>query len=287
MEDQKEGLMALQFRVPQSVVEEVVSILKKSHLVHPDAVYNGLADQGFRKEVAYRDIDLLDRIGWKEFEEENVDAALIFLKEKGLVDPDAAYDKKACSDFRGYLEKTLVRKSWTTLSTTMQRLIFMLTSVKKPKDMIELGCFWGFTLAWFAGPCLGPDPVHRPRRIIGIDIDKEPFSMAEDNFRNIRHDGLVRLYNEDARQTLDRLEGSFDFVYIESKTDDDDDMYLQILKKIYDKIPVGGWVIAHDATRYTQQEYHRNYLSFVRDKAHFRESILFDVDAYGLELSVK
>jgi hypothetical protein len=74
---------------------------------------------------------------------------------------------------------------------------------------------------------------------------------------------------------------------MEAKANDQDDLYLPLLKQIYDKIPKSGWVMAHDATRFSIQDDLRDYLNFVRDKANFRESITFDIDAYRLELSIK
>jgi predicted O-methyltransferase YrrM len=275
------------FHVPDNVVNKTLESMKNSYLIHPEAAFNYSAENGMRKEVTYGDLDFKDRIGRTEFEEETIDAALDFLKRKNLVGIDSCYNKKGFSNFREYHKRKMIKKSWTSLSPTMERMFFMLTSVKKPKSLIELGCFWGNTLAWFVGPCIGPDPLFKPRRIIGIDIDAAAMEMALENFRNFENTDTVQLIIEDARQTLNYLDGQFDFVYIEAKTPDQEDLYLQLLQLVYDKIPKGGWVMAHDATRYSAQDELRDYLRFVRDKSNFQESISFDIDAYGLELSIK
>lgn len=111
--------------------------------------------------------------------------------------------------------------------------------------------------------------------------------MAIENLINFENTDNVNLLCEDAQQTLHKIDGQFDFVYIEAKEPDQDDLYLPLLKLLYDTIPKGGWVIAHDTTRYSAKDDLKSYLSFVRDKKHFQESISFDINAYSLELSIK
>ncbi len=46
-------------------------------------------------------------------------------------------------------------------------------------------------------------------------------------------------------------------------------------------------MLAHDTTAPPFADELRAYLAYVRDGSSFRESISFDVDPYGLELSIK
>jgi hypothetical protein len=64
-------------------------------------------------------------------------------------------------------------------------------------------------------------------------------------------------------------------------------LYLELLKKLYGKVEKGGWVLAHDTVVPPFAEQLEAYLAYVRDGKNFEESISFDVDAYGLELSIK
>ena len=75
--------------------------------------------------------------------------------------------------------------------------------------------------------------------------------------------------------------------YLEARVQGGDDLYFPLIRQIYDKLPKGAWIIAHDATWYRRKAAIKRYLSFVRDKNHFSESIMFDIDAYGLELTIK
>jgi predicted O-methyltransferase YrrM len=268
-------------------MDAVLSKMKASFLVHPEASFNSKAENGLRKEVTYRDLDFLDRIAGNEYEEIIVDSAMEYLKQKGFIDTIANYDKQSFSKFREYITHQFTQRSWTTITPVMERTFYMLTSVKRPKTMIEFGCFWGNTLAWFAGPCLGPNPQFKPQAIYGIDVDENAIRMARENFGNIIKPSCLEIIYEDARQTLKRFEGPFDFVYIEARVQGGEDVYLPLIEQVYDRLPKGAWVIAHDATWYRRKTAIEGYLSFVRDKHHFSESILFDIDSYGLELTIR
>ena len=283
--------MTLSFRAPQAVIEQVFAQLKGGGLVHSDASFNAAAEGGLRREVAYRDSDFMDRLDTRKHEQAVVGEAVCFLQQRGLIACDASYDPQAYEQYRKQISDTFTNpfapKSGTSVGATMQRLLYALTSVRQPAHLIELGSFWGNTLAWFAGPCVGSQPQYRAQRIIGIDMDVKMTDIARANFAKLPNAEVVELIGEDARTALDRLPGPFDALYLEAKTGDLHVLYLVLLKQIYDKLPEGAWVLAHDVMHPQLREEMKDYLAFVRDKTHFAESICFDVDWCGLELSIK
>jgi len=294
--------MAITFHPSREATALALDKLKEDGLVHQEAVFNEDADGGLRKEVARRDWHFGRRLGRTALETEIVDAALALVKERGLVGPDADYDRAAVESHRERLKG--FDGSWTTLSPTMERLMYMMTSVRSPAHLLELGCFWGYTLGWFAGPCLGATPAVEAERIVGIDLDASMVEKARANFTRAGWEGQVELIAEDARTALDRIDGPFDFVYLEAKFENRQiaaaeaegfkdplgpvpHLYLVLLKQLYDRLPDGAWVIAHDNLDWVAKKEMAPYLEFVRDKAHFSESICFDIDDCGMELSVK
>lgn len=278
--------MGLIFHPPREVIELALEELKANKQVHPDAVFNATAPDGLRKEVTYRDLDFTYRLGRTSLEEKVVDAALQFLKSQGLVTSEAGYDGAAFESLRRVVKQEF-KGSWTSLSPTMERLIYMLTSVRRPKHLVEFGSFWGYTLAWFAGPCIGMNRCYEAEKIYGIDINAEMTERARENFGKVPNSDAVKLIAEDAGVALDRIPGPLDFVYIEAKSEKEKGLYLTLLQQVYDKLPEGAWVTAHDNLDYTFREEIQGYLSFVRDKAHFSCSICFDIDDCGIELSIK
>jgi hypothetical protein len=64
-------------------------------------------------------------------------------------------------------------------------------------------------------------------------------------------------------------------------------IYLELLQAVYDELPEGAWVIAHDIYDKDVISELNPYTEWVRDPSHFRMSFAFDVDHCGVELSVK
>jgi len=278
--------MSLVWQSPDAAIHVAVEALKRDGCVHPDASFTPQETSQLRREITYRDSDFLARLSRKGTEELVVDSALAWLAKRGYISPESGYDKIAFDKFRTLIKAQFTGR-WTSVTPLMERLIYALTAVRQPQNLIELGPFWGNTLAWFAGPAFGPYNSYAPKRIIGIEIDREMVELAKINFSKIPNSTGVELIEGDAREVLKELPAPFDFLYIEAKSDDVPGMYLKLIKEIYDKLPKGAWVIAHDATCPALREELRDYLAWVRDKSRFSESICFDVDAYGLELSIK
>jgi predicted O-methyltransferase YrrM len=278
--------MALTFHPPRQAVEEALGKLKSDWKVHPDAVFNYDAPGCLRREVTRRDLDFGLRLGRTPLEVEVVGAALDFLKAHGLAPAEASYDKAAFEVLRRDVKERFVG-TWTSITPAMERLFYMLTSVHRPKRLIELGCFWGNSLAWFAGPCIGVDKAYEAEEVIGIDVDERMIDLARHNFGKLTDCGRVTLVAEDARDCIGRIPGPFDSLYIEAKSDAEPGMYLILLKAIYDKLRDGAWVVAHDTTEPPMHDELQEYLAWVHDRAHFKESVSFDIDPHGLELSIK
>lgn len=279
--------MALVFHPPQQTIDLTMEKLKSDGIVHPDATFNASAPDGLRREVTYRDLDFTQRLGWTSAEEDVVDSALNFLKSQGIIESSANYDKRAFENLRQEV-KTHFKGSWTSFSPTMERLVYMLTSVRKPQRLAELGSFWGYTLAWFAGPCIGSAQVYRAEKIYGIDIDAEMTEQARENFAKLPNSKSVKLIAEDAQTVLDHLPTPIDFLYIEAKTEGiEEGLYLKLLKQAYLKLSKDSWVIAHDCLDWMFQNEIQEYLAWVRKRQFFSESICFDIDDCGLELSIR
>ncbi|MBN1356172.1 class I SAM-dependent methyltransferase [bacterium] len=278
--------MSIVFRSPRHAIDLAVERLKTDGIVHPDAAFNPDAPGDLRREVAYYDRDFLFRLGRCGLEEEIVDDALRMLQTRGLVTSGASYDKPVFLKYRNLVREQFT-VDWTSLSPVMEQLLYMLTSVRRPDHLVELGSFCGYTLSMFAGPCTGPHASYRAERIIGIDIDPEATRTATANFAKLGQTDNVNLIAEDARTALQRIPGPFDFVYIEAKSDTEAGMYLTLLKQFYDRLAPGAWVIAHDSLDWTFMGEIAEYLAFVRDSAHFSQSISFEIDPCGLELSIR
>jgi len=277
----------LRFTHSPEAIEKALGYLREKRWVHPEARFADDVEGGLRREVAYRDYDLLMMLGHAPDEEQCIDSALDLLRSNGLLAADAgAYDRDAFLDMRKRI--AAFDGSWTSFSDVMERLVYALTAAKRPKILVELGCFWGYTLAYFAGPAVGPTPEYRAERIYGVDVNAAMCEKARTNFASLPNSDAVAIIDGDGREVFDRIEGPIDMLYLEAKPDDGSEfLYLELLKRYYHKLAPDAWVIAHDTTARGHLDEMEAYLPWVRDPAHFSASVCFDVDRYGLELSIR
>ncbi|MBN2381069.1 class I SAM-dependent methyltransferase [candidate division WOR-3 bacterium] len=281
--------MALVFRPDKKSIEKTLAALKSyGNLVAPDARFNYDAKDGLRKEVCFRDEDFLSLLSSID-DEYVVDSILEMLKGKALVPPDAFYSKDAFDKLVA-LTKEKWYYPWTSFTKAMRRLFYMLASIKQPRIVVGMGIFYGYTLAWSAGPSCGKDKLYNAERVYGVDINTEAIEGARKNFAILEGSDHVELIAEDGRLVAQRLEGPVVFLHLDADGEKiGKKLYLELLKILYPKLAKGAWVLAHDVTDpgFQKQGVFTEYLNYVRDPKYFSESILFDIDQCGLELSIK
>jgi predicted O-methyltransferase YrrM len=268
------------------VIEMALENLKRAGLVSRDAYFNYDAPQHLRREVTYRDFDFLSRLS-RIAEVEIVRSVLMWLKQKGVVPEGATYDEKAFDKLRQEVKGQFAIPG-TSVTPVMERLLYMLSSVRRPRRVIGLGTHYGYALAWAIGPSCGSGRKYAAEKVYGIDIDAEATERAKENLHKLADTQHIELIAEDGLEAVERLKGPFDYVFLDVESKElGKGLYLELLKKLYGKVEEGGWVLAHDTVVPPFAGQLEAYLAYVRDGANFKESISFDVDAYGLELSIK
>jgi len=278
--------MALIYTCENQVIEMALEKLKDAGLVSRDAYFNYDAPQQLRREVTYRDYLFLSRLS-RTAEVDTVRSILAWLKQEVVVPAGATYDERAFDELRREVKEKFTIPG-TSITPVMERLLYMLSSVRRPRRIIGLGTYCGNALVWIVGSSCGQGRVYEAEKAYGIDIDAEATETARGNFSQLAHSDHIELIAEDGLKAVERLEGPFDYVYLDVESKHlGKGIYLELLKRLYGKVEEGGWVLAHDTTVPPFAGQLEEYLAFVRDGEHFRESISFDVDPFGLELSVK
>ena len=278
--------MSLIYKCENQIIENVLKKMKDVGLVSKAAYFNFDAKDDLRKEVAYRDFDFLSRLS-RMAEAEIVLSALNWLKHKGIVAADTDYNETAFENLRDEVKKKFTVPG-TSITPVMERLLYMLSSLKKPRRILAIGTYCGNTLVWNAGTSCGSGKLYDAEKVYGIDIDAEATATAKKNFSKLSHADHIELLAKDGLKAIENLKESFDYVYLDADSKElGKGLYLELLKIVYEKIEDGGWILAHDIVVPTFSSQFKEYLTFVRNKKNFKESILFDVDAYGLELTIK
>jgi predicted O-methyltransferase YrrM len=277
--------MARTYTCENSVIDRALGRLKGRGLVSPDARFDREAPQNLRSQVAYRDYDFLLTLS-RTAETETVRSILAWLVRAGVAPQGSSYDEEAYLELRR--EAARFDIPGTSITPVMERLLYMLSSLRRPRRVIGLGTYCGYALVWAVAASCGPGRVYRAEKVYGIDIDAEVTARARKNLSKLAHTDHIQFLAEDGLAAVERLEGPFDYVYLDAESEElGKSVYWELLQRLYAKIAEGGWVLAHDTTVPPFASQLEGYLAFVRDSANFRDSFSFDIDPFGLELSIK
>ena len=114
------------------------------------------------------------------------------------------------------------------------RLLSMLGHMIKPKRILELGTFTGYSAL-----CLA-EGLPKDGRLVTIEHNDE---LEETIRRNIGRSPLsdrIELIIGDCKEEIGKLEGPFELVFIDA----DKREYCEYLELVYPLVPVGGFILA-------------------------------------------
>lgn len=278
--------MAINYTCSKGVIDEAIGRMKQNNRIANDAGFNFDANYGLRKEVSYRDMDFLEHLAYCN-EKQIVEDALHFLKDHNIIDQDADYDRSAFMKLRIEVKRKF-EAEWRTITPAMERIFYMLSSVKRPQRVFAGGVFWGNAFAWNIGASCGEGKVYTATSAMGVDINPDAIAKATRNMARLAGSEHITLHTSDAIKFAKETSGPFDYVYLDVGISQvEKSLNYDILAALYEKLSPGAWVVTHDTTHPFFRNDFRKYLDFVRNREYFSESISFDFDPYGLELSIK
>jgi len=214
-----------------------------------------------------------------------VDAALAALREAGVL-PHTRYDHDKMLAHRQAVAE-LFEIPWTAITPRMQRLLYAINAITRPRNMIAAGVFCGNTFISNAGAAVGPGACYRATSLIGVDIKTEEAVRAERNTRRVDPSGVARVVAADAVSFLAGFADPIHLLYLDADGTDSrgKGIYLDILRAGYDRMPGGSLVLAHNSVNAAEPL--SDYLAFVRNPSCFRASVNVILDTEGLEVSVR
>ncbi len=114
----------------------------------------------------------------------------------------------------------------------------------KAKRALEVGTSNGYSGIWTA---LG---LRRTGgHLLTLEIDEGRARLAQENFREAGVDSLVTLKHGNALEELPKLQGPFEFVFIDAWKQD----YVRYLELVVPLVPPGGVIVAHNVTNLRDQ----------------------------------
>ena len=132
------------------------------------------------------------------------------------------------------------------------------------KSVLEIGTSTGHSaiwLAWAASKTGG--------RVITIDIDRNRYDKALENFRKAGVDRHIDARLADAHELVKELPGPFDFVF----SDADKEWYPQYFKDLDPKIRINGCFVAHNVSE-RGWGYGRDFVAYLRSVPELQTSFV-------------
>lgn len=214
-----------------------------------------------------------------------VQAALEALRREGIL-PTTAYDVTRYAALRRQVQATF-DIPWTAITPRMQRLIYAINAIHRPRTMIAAGVFCGNTFISNAGAAAGAGAVYEARALIGLEIDPTEAARAERNVRGIDPTGVARILAADAIEYCRTYPDPIDLLYLDADEEGGrgKTIYLAITEAAWPRLRPGALLLAHNSVNDAREL--RPYLDFVRDPRNCRASLNMVVDGEGLEVSIK
>lgn len=159
-------------------------------------------------------------------------------------DPAAAVPQEARQDsldarVRRFLEAN--RRSWRDMNVPMadgQRLHDIVVEHGFTRAL-EIGTSTGHSAIWIAWAL-----SRTGGRLITVEIDEGRYREALRNFEEAGLSDFIDARLADAHDLVPRLDGPFDFVFIDA----DKDWYTRYFQAVYPKLEAGGCITAHNVS---------------------------------------
>jgi predicted O-methyltransferase YrrM len=145
----------------------------------------------------------------------------------------------------------------------------------KTRRALEIGTSNGYSSIWIALGC-------RMTRghLTTLEIDGHKVELAKDNFRSAGVDPLITLVEGDALREIPKLQGPFEFVFIDAWKGD----YVKYLDLVLPLVPPGGIIMAHN-TRNLRSEL-REFIDRVQSDPQLQTELV-EPGPGGFSVSVK
>lgn len=146
----------------------------------------------------------------------------------------------------------------------------------KPKRCLEIGTLVGYSAIVIA------KELPKDGNLVCIEIDRKLAQIAEENISKAGLYEKIEVKIGDAKKLIPKLNGKFDFVFIDALKEE----YLDYLKLVEKKLKKGSVIVADNVKIF--EKYMENYLDYVKNSGKYK-SMYIDVPAAGdgLEVSIK
>lgn len=136
--------------------------------------------------------------------------------------------------FLNEIEKEARKTNVPIIRTEMQSFIKLLLAMKKPMSILEVGCAIGFSAL------LMSEYAPEGCRITTIEKYEKRIPAAKENFKRAGKEDCITLLEGDALELLPKLEGIYDFVFMDAAKG----QYINFLPEVLRLMPEGGILLS-------------------------------------------
>ncbi len=155
------------------------------------------------------------------------------------------------------------------------RFLYDLVLQKGYRRGLEIGTSNGFSTLW-----LGLALRKTGGKIITIEVDRGKAMVARENFRSAQLESIIDSRLNDAKREMPRLQGTFDFVFIDSGNNDNK----KFLEMVLPKLSVGGALIAHNVI--DESSSMDDFLWSIKNNKNL-ETRIYRTSQFGMSVSIK
>ena len=130
----------------------------------------------------------------------------------------------------------------------------ILAATSGAKRVLEIGSSNGLSAIW-----IGLGLKETGGKLITIEIDHDKAEQAKENIHRVGMDNIIEVIEGDAFKVIPRLEGTFDFVFLDAWKED----YKKFFDIFYPKVEREGIIAAHNAV--LMASYMQDYLDAVNN----------------------
>ena len=136
--------------------------------------------------------------------------------------------------FLNELEEYAIKTNVPIIRPQMQSFMKVLLNLKKPMNILEVGCAIGFSALLMAE--YGPKDC----KITTIEKYEPRIPIAKENFKKAGRENQITLLEGDAMDILKELEGQYDLIFMDASKG----QYINFLPEILRLMPVGGVLLS-------------------------------------------
>ncbi len=114
------------------------------------------------------------------------------------------------------------------------RVLSMITHMVKPKNILEIGTYTGYSALCMAEGLVEGGQIHT------IDINEELEPIIRKYMAEAKAENKITFHVGNALDIVPKLDKEFDLVFIDA----DKENYINYFNLVIDRIPVGGYIIA-------------------------------------------